>query len=59
MKEEGKLEFNKVPALEFEGKFFTETVSIMRFIGKKHGYYPEEEEPAWRVDSIIDSLGDI
>eukprot|EP00349_Pseudokeronopsis_sp_Brazil_P000221 CAMPEP_0202959298 /NCGR_PEP_ID=MMETSP1396-20130829/3520_1 /ASSEMBLY_ACC=CAM_ASM_000872 /TAXON_ID= /ORGANISM="Pseudokeronopsis sp., Strain Brazil" /LENGTH=144 /DNA_ID=CAMNT_0049677793 /DNA_START=193 /DNA_END=627 /DNA_ORIENTATION=- len=31
---------------------------MMRFMGKKHGYYPEDDCVAWRVDSIIDALDD-
>ena len=58
-REEGKLEFGKLPAIEHDGKVYTETMSILRYIGKNHGYYPKEAGPAWRVDSIIDALVDI
>ena len=59
LKDEGKLEFGKLPAVEHEGKFYSETVSIVDFIGRKHGYYPEDAKEAWRVDSIVDSFRDL
>ena len=55
-KKTGNLEFGQVPVLEYEGKFYAQSVSILRFLGKKYGYYPEDAHYAWRVDSTIDSL---
>lgn len=31
----------------------------MRYLGKIHGYYPEDPYQAYLVDSLIDSIGDI
>mmetsp|Transcript_36541 Transcript_36541/g.27100 ORF Transcript_36541/g.27100 Transcript_36541/m.27100 type:complete len:217 (-) Transcript_36541:47-697(-) len=58
MKAEGKLEFEHLPALEVKGKFYCETKAILRYLGGKYGYYPMDAKAAWRVDSIIDALGD-
>mmetsp|Transcript_23863 Transcript_23863/g.18215 ORF Transcript_23863/g.18215 Transcript_23863/m.18215 type:complete len:210 (-) Transcript_23863:77-706(-) len=58
MAAEGQLEFDKVPAIEKDGKFYCETKAMLRFMGKKHGYYPEDPMAAWRVDSIMDALDD-
>lgn len=59
MKETGKLEFGQLPVVEIDGKFFAQSFSILRFLGKKYGYYPEDAYDSWRVDSTIDSLGDL
>ena len=57
LKEELNLEFGQLPVVEMDGKFYGQSIATLRFIGKKHGYYPDEA--TWRIDSLIDSLGDI
>ena len=59
MKAEGHLEFGQVPVVEHNGKFFSQSNSILRFFGAKHGYYPADPVESWRVDSTIDSVGDL
>ena len=60
LKASGNLEFGQVPALEIDGKFYSQSVSILRFIGLKYGYYPTDNaEVSWAIDSTIDSLGDV
>eukprot|EP00351_Strombidinopsis_sp_SopsisLIS2011_P003679 CAMPEP_0116876892 /NCGR_PEP_ID=MMETSP0463-20121206/8750_1 /TAXON_ID=181622 /ORGANISM="Strombidinopsis sp, Strain SopsisLIS2011" /LENGTH=202 /DNA_ID=CAMNT_0004523783 /DNA_START=28 /DNA_END=636 /DNA_ORIENTATION=- len=55
----GKLEFNQVPAFEMEdGKVLTQGVSILRYLGAKHGYYPTDALKAWEADSMIDAMSD-
>ena len=59
-KASGNLEFGQLPVLEVDGKFLAQSVAVLRYIGLRYGYYPAENpELAWRVDSTIDSLGDI
>lgn len=32
--------------------------SILRYLGKLHGYYPEDYESSWKVDSLVDAVED-
>ena len=59
-KASGNLEFGQLPVLQVEDKYLAQSVAILRFVGLKYGYYPSEDpELCWRIDSTIDSLGDI
>lgn len=58
LKTEGKLEFGQVPMLEHDGKHLVQSWAILRYIGKIHGYYPDNSEEAWQVDSLLDSVED-
>jgi len=58
LKAAGKLEFGQVPMLEHDGKHLVQSWSILRYLGKLHGYYPETSEQAWAVDSTIDAVED-
>jgi glutathione S-transferase len=58
-KSEGKFEFGQVPALERDGKVFTQSNAIMRLLGKENGFYPEDPTQAWRVDSTLDAIDDL
>lgn len=58
-KASGNLEFGQLPVLEVEGKFFSQSGAILRLLGAKHGFYPEDPYTAWKIDSIIDSVGDL
>ena len=58
LKDSGVLEFGQLPALEDEGKFYCQSWAILRFLGRKYGYYPSDPEVAWKVDSVIDAVED-
>ncbi len=59
LKESGKLEFGQVPMLETpEGKHLVQSWAILRFLGRKYGYYPDEPELAYKIDSTIDAVED-
>jgi glutathione S-transferase len=58
-KESGKFEFGQVPALEKDGHVFTQSSSILRFLGKTYGYYSEDYATAWKIDSLVDAVSDI
>jgi glutathione S-transferase len=55
----GHYEFGQVPAMEMDGKFYGQSCAILRYHGKKHGFYSEDPYTAWRMDSYIDSIMDI
>ena len=55
----GNLEFGQLPVFETEGKFYAQSVAILRFLGIKYGYYPTDAYQGWEADSIIDSVGDL
>ena len=44
--------------LEHDGKTYSQTMSILRYLGNLHGYYPTNAEDAYKVDSFIDGLVD-
>ncbi len=56
----GKFEFGQLPAIEENGKVYSQSNAILRYLGIRYGYYPvKDSELAWRIDSILDSLEDI
>ena len=59
LKSEGKLPFNQLPILEFEGRTYGQVRTMVRFLGKKHGYYPEDAYAAYLADAMLDSLEDL
>ena len=61
LKAEGKFEFGQVPALEWDGKMYSQTNSILRAIGSNNGLYPAVTDPVtmWKIDSLIDAQEDI
>jgi glutathione S-transferase len=59
VKESGKFEFKQVPVLEVDGHFYSQSVAILRMLGKQHGYYTEDPAVNYRIDSTIDALNDL
>ena len=50
---------NQVPTLQLsDGSKIGQAESILRFLGKEHGYYPEDPVEAHKVDYLIDSFYD-
>lgn len=60
-KASGNLEFGQLPAVEREGKFYSQSVACLRALGimLENGYYPTDAYQAYLVDSIVDAVGDI
>ena len=55
-----KFEFGTVPVLEMNGKRYTQSKAILRFLGRTYGYYPESDpEQAFLIDSGIDGIEDL
>ena len=46
-------EFGQMPVLERNGKFYAQSYAILRMLGKEFGYYPNDPEDMWFVDSTI------
>ena len=60
LKNEGKLMFGQLPALQLEdGTLLTQTGAIMRYIGKIGGLYPSSMESAALVDAVMDEEVDL
>ena len=59
MKAAGVLEFGQVPMFETaDGKHLVQSWSILRYLGRQYGYYSEDHETAWKIDSTIDAVED-
>lgn len=56
LKAAGALEFGQLPMLEKDGKKYAQSWSILRFLGQQYGYYPQDAEAAYKVDSLIDGI---
>jgi glutathione S-transferase len=58
---EGKIqsEFGNYPVLEKDGKFYSQAPAILRYVGRTYGYYPEDPELAWKVDSTLEHVRDL
>ena len=45
----------QVPALELEdGTKIGQSNSLVRYLGKKYGYYPTDVDDAYKVDALVD-----
>ena len=53
-----KCKYGQIPILEKDGKFYSQSNSILRYLGGIHGYYPEDLEERFRADELIDLVGD-
>ena len=58
-KESGNLEFGQLPVVEIDGKFHSQSGAILRLVGSKYGYYPQDALTAYRIDSILDFINDL
>ena len=54
-----KFEFGQLPMLEVDGVFLSQSNSLLRYLGKRFGYYPIGAYESWQADSIIDSIADL
>lgn len=54
-----KLDYGQLPALEFNGKIYTQSICILRFLARQYGYYPTDDfDQQYEVDNIMDSFQD-
>ena len=55
----GEYPNGQVPILYHNGKQMNESVAILRYLGKKLGYYPaDDDELCWSADATIYTAGD-
>ena len=59
LKQEGKFPLGQVPCLEIDGKMLPQSTAILRFAGRKAGFYPDDPLLAAKVDAAIDAGNDI
>lgn len=55
---EDELPYGSLPTLSVDGEVYSHSSSILRFVGKQAGLYPNEELAALRVDEVIDTILD-
>ena len=54
LKQGGTLRNGQLPVLFVGEQCLNESCAILRYLGRKFGYYPEEPLDAWLIDSSID-----
>ena len=54
LKQGGTLRNGQLPVLFVGEQCLNESLAILRYLGRKFGYYPEEPLDAWLIDSSID-----
>ena len=48
----------QLPVLVINDKYYNESLSILRFLGKKFGYYSDNADEAWFIDATVDYVND-
>ena len=54
----GVLPFGSMPVWNEDGFCMCQSSAILRMLGIRLGYYPEDPMTAWRVDSLVDFMED-
>jgi len=54
----GEFPNGQLPVLVHNGRYYNESMAILRFLGKKFGYYPSGGDDAWYVDATVDYIND-
>ena len=49
-----RFEYAQMPTLEEDGVILSQSMSIMRYLGREYGYYPSDSETAYWVDNLLD-----
>merc|ERR1712046_405571 len=56
----GTMPNRQLPCLELpDGTKMAQSFAILRFLGKKHGYYPEDHMQAFKCDELLDRYNDV
>lgn len=59
MKTRGDLRFTCAPELEVDGVTVTQSNSMLRYVGKMAGLYPEDDLQALYCDEVMDAVEDL
>ena len=49
----------QLPVLEIDGNKLAQRYSVLRYLGKLYGFYPESDYEAYLVDSVLDGIEDL
>ena len=53
-----KFEYGCMPVLEREGKYYSQSGALLRFVGKLCNYVPTDVEDIYSVEKLLDLVGD-
>lgn len=56
---EGKLPFGQVPLLEVDGLYLVQSHTILRYLGRKHGWYTGTPAQLAKIDLVADGTEDV
>lgn len=59
LKASGKLPFGQVPVLELDGKYYGQTIPILRWICQKNNLYPSDIDQIYHVEVAWEIVNDI
>lgn len=52
-------EFGQLPVYEEDGEKYVQSIPIMRYLGRKYGYYPKDDiKKQYAIDTVMDSFPD-
>ena len=57
-KSQKKYEFHQLPVLQLDKEYFSQSASILRYLGVLLGYYPIDPVKALEVDMLLDAVAD-
>lgn len=49
----------QLPVLEIDGKRYSQSLAICRYLGEKYGLAGDNDEEAMEIDQIVDFIYDI
>ena len=51
--------YGSVPVVEIDGKVATQSAATLRYLGRLGGLYPADAAEAFKVDEVMDTIGDL
>ena len=51
--------YGQMPTLEKDGKVYSQSIAIARYVAREHGFYPSDSEGAYFQDALTESLRDV